>query len=126
MLDSKIKFVYQNNRYEISNLSIDDLFELYYKSLNNEMLNKLRNDTELREKIKEKFIDYVSINAEFFPFQNEELARYLANYSISKKDFVLPDNIYRRETVDESLKKIIGLNTVKENIKNLKSMHYIQ
>lgn len=117
MLDSKIKFVYQNNRYEISNLSIDDLFELYYKSLNNEMLNKLRNDTELREKIKEKFIDYVSINAEFFPFQNEELARYLANYSISKKDFVLPDNIYRRETVEESLKKIIGLNTVKENIK---------
>lgn len=52
MLDSKIKFVYQNNRYEISNLSIDDLFELYYKSLNNEMLNKLRNDTELREKLK--------------------------------------------------------------------------
>ena len=37
--------------------------------------------------------------------------------SISNKDFVLSDNIYRRETVEESLKKIIGLNTVKENIK---------
>ena len=116
-LDSKIKFVYQNNRYEISNLPIDILFDVYCQNLNKDLILKLRNDKALKENVKNKFIEYVSINAEFFPFQNEELAKYLANYSISKKDFIMPDNIYRRETVDESLDKIIGLNTVKKKIK---------
>ena len=116
-LDSKIKFVYQNNRYEISNLPIDILFDVYCQNLNKDLILKLRNDKVLKENVKNKFIEYVSINAEFFPFQNEELAKYLANYSISKKDFIMPDNIYRRETVDESLDKIIGLNTVKKKIK---------
>ena len=116
-LDSKLKFVYQNNRYEISNLSIDDLFDLYYKNLNNELLSKLRNDKELKENVKELFVEYIGINAEFFPFHNEELSKYLANYSSGKKDFILPDNIYKRETVDESLKNIVGLDSVKDNIR---------
>ena len=116
-LDTKIKFVYQNNRYKISNLSIDELFELYCKNLNNELSMKLRNNQKLRKIVKEQFIEYVSMNAEFFPFYNEELAKYLSNYSISKKGFIFPDNIYKRETVEESLKNIIGLNSVKDNIK---------
>lgn len=84
-LDQRLKFVFQNNRFEISNLSIDDLFELYYKNLNNTLIAKLRNNEALREKVKDDFIEYVSINAEYFPFHNEELAKYLANFSIGKK-----------------------------------------
>lgn len=116
-LDSKIKFVYQNNRYEISNLQIDELFKLYCKNLNDELLAKLRNDEKLTIKVKDLFFEYVGINAEFFPFYNEELAKYLANYCVSKKDFIFPDNIYKRESVEESLKNIIGLESVKDNIK---------
>ena len=116
-LDTKIKFVYQNNRFEVSNLSIDSLFELYYKNLSSELISRIRDNKSLKEDVKEKFVDYVSINADFFPFHNEELAKYLSNYSISKKDFIFPENIYKRESVDESLKNIIGLETVKDNIK---------
>lgn len=116
-LDQRLKFVFQNNRFEISNLSIDDLFELYYKNLNNTLITKLRNNEALREKVKDDFIEYVSINAEYFPFHNEELAKYLANFSIGKKDFIFPDNIYKKESVEGSLKNIVGLSSVKENIK---------
>ena len=116
-LDPKLKFIYQNNRYELQNLSIDELFDLYCKNLNIELSAKISNNDELKNNVKENFVDYVGINADFFPFYNEELSKYLATYSISKKDFVFPENIYKKETVEESLKNIIGLESVKDNIK---------
>ena len=113
-LDQKLKFVFQDNIYDIKNLSLDNMFDVYSKSLKPDLLDKLR---EKEKTVRKKFIEYVSLNSEFVPFSREELANYIALYSNNKNDLVFPPNVYKKETVEESLKNIVGMESVKENVK---------
>ena len=113
-LNPKLKFVFQENRYKVEDTSIDEMFEIYLKDIKPELLEELR----IKEKeIKTKFVEYVGMNKEFVPFSEIEFARYLAAYNNSRNDFVFPANVYKKETVDESLENIIGMQKVKEKVK---------
>ena len=112
-INPKLKFVYQNNIYIFDDINIDDMFDLYIKSININLIDTLRNNYKLYKK---DFENYVIMNKNFIPLNNRELAIYLANYSNNKGKIEFPENIYKNETVEESLSKIIGLEDVKSKI----------
>ncbi len=113
-INPKLKFVYQNNIYIFDDINIDDMFDLYIKSININLIDTLRNNYKLYKK---DFENYVIMNKNFIPLNNRELAIYLANYSNNKGKIEFPENIYKNETVEESLSKIIGLEDVKSKIR---------
>lgn len=113
-LDSRLKFVYQNNRYVIPELPLSEMFELYINGLKASLIEKARNELD---KYQALFNDYVSLNKSFMPFSNRELVNYLVMYSNTKNDVVFPESSYKKETVEESLKNIIGMENVKKKIK---------
>ena len=113
-IEPRLQYIYQNNRYIVPEFSLEDSFNTYIESLNNELVEKIKKD---KERYKKSFLEYVSLNKTFIPFDNRELASYLAMYSNVNNDVVFPENMYKKETVDESLKKIIGLDSVKAKIK---------
>lgn len=117
-LDTKLQYIYQNYRLKVPELSLDEAFNLYYKNLDDSLLNKLKSN---ENKYKKQFIEYVGLNKNFIPFDNRELASYLALYSNSKGEIVFPENIYKKESVEEALKNIVGLDKVKEKVKEFEN-----
>ena len=113
-LDPKLQFIYKNYRFKFPDISLDEVFEMYKKDLNKSILSQLLRD---EKKYKEQFLEYLSLNKNFVPFTNGELASYLAMYSNSKDAIVFPENIYKKESVEEALENIIGLETVKKKVK---------
>ena len=69
------------------------------------------------DKVKDLFIEFVSLNRTLLPFKNLDLVNYLTMYSNSKNDIVFPENLYKKQTLDESLNGIIGLENVKLKVK---------
>lgn len=117
-LDPKLQYIYQNYRFKFHEFDLEETFELYLKSLENNIFNKIKNN---ESEYKKQFFEYISINKNFIPFSNRQLASYLAMYSNSKNDAVFPENIYKKETVDEALQNIVGLETVKEKVKEFET-----
>ena len=113
-LEPKLKFIYQNYIYKVKDLSLDEIYELYVSKIKLDLLEDLRKNDK---KYKKEFKDYVSLNQKFIPFSNRELASYLADYSNSKNKIVFPKNMYKKETVEESLSNIIGLEALKKKVK---------
>lgn len=113
-LDQRLKFVYQNFRFEFPELSIDDMYNIYIQGIKTELVEDIR---ENYEKYKKQFKEYVSFNKPFMPFSNAELSEYLATYSNTKNKIVFPENLYKKETVDESLNNIVGMKNIKEKVK---------
>lgn len=113
-INPKMKFVYQNNIYKFDDINIDDMFDLYVKNIDVSLIDNLRNN---QRKYKKEFENYVIMNKNFIPLNNRELSIYLANYSNNKGIIEFPENVYKNETIDESLEKIIGLDDVKSRIK---------
>ena len=113
-LEPRLQYVYQNNRYLVPEFSLEDAFDVYIEGLNNQLYDLIRLD---KEKYKQEFLEYVGLNKTFVPFDNRELATYLALYSNSNNAIVFPENIYKKETVEEALANIIGLDSVKDKVK---------
>ena len=113
-LEPKLQYIYQNARFKMTELSLDEVFKNYMSKLNNTLFKEC---VANEEKYKKQFMEYVSFNKNFIPFNNRELAAYLALYSNSKDDLVFPENIYKKETVEEALRSIVGLETVKKKVK---------
>ena len=122
-LEPKLKFIYQNYIYKVKDLTLDEIYELYVSKIKSDLIDDVR---ENGEKYKKEFKDYVSLNQKFIPFSSRELASYLADYSNSKNKIVFPDNMYKKETVEESLRKIIGLNSLKEKVKEFEKYMLFQ
>lgn len=113
-LDSRIKFVYQENIFKLPDLSVDEMFDLYQNNIKTGLIETIRKD---KEEYKRKFIEWIGMNKNFVPFSDRELVNYLVMYANTKDKIVFPENIYKKETVEESLKNIIGLETVKSKVK---------
>ena len=122
-LEPKLQFIYQNYRYTFKDLSIDEIFNLFVDNIRPEIIDELKENIE---KYKKEFEEYVSLNQKFIPFSNRDLANYLAMYCNTKGKIVFPENMYKKETVEESLNKIIGLNELKENIKKFENYMLFQ
>jgi len=117
-LSLKIKNMYQECHLLLNNLTIDEIYKEYKKNIKVELVKLLKNN---EENFKKEFFEYISINRVALPFNNIELAEYLALYSNSKNNLVLPKNIYSKKTIDESLANIIGLANIKKKLKEMES-----
>ena len=122
-LEPKLKFIYQNYIFKVEDLSLDEIYELYVSKIKDDLIDDVRANGE---KYKKQFKDYVGLNQKFIPFSSRELASYLADYSNSKNKIVFPDNMYKKETVEESLKNIIGLDSLKEKVKEFEKYMLFQ
>lgn len=120
-ISSKLKYVYNQLKVSIKNLTIDELFEEYKKGLKSSVFDKLAED---EIETKNKFKNYVSTNRNLIPFKNYELSNYLSIYSNSNNDIVFPPDIYKKETLEESLNSIIGLESVKEKVRELENFSF--
>ncbi len=122
-LDSRLQYIYNNSIYVIPGLSIDEMFELYKANIKAELLNEFRANEET---YKTQFSDYVSLNKAFIPFSDRELVDYLTMYTNSKDGIEFPENVYKKETIDEALKNIIGLQSVKDKLKEFEKYMLFQ
>lgn len=114
-LDPRIKFVYQNYKFDINDISFENMYKLFLKKVKVELLEGIQDD---EDKFKNKFEDFVSLNKSLMPFTNRELVNYLAMYCNSNNSLELPPDLYKKETIDEALENIVGLKEVKEKIKD--------
>ncbi|MBP1588109.1 MAG: AAA family ATPase, partial [Clostridia bacterium] len=62
------------------------------------------------------FSDFLTFNSRAIPFDNDELADYLAAYSNAEGRPVLPPGIYDKDRLKDKLSKIIGMDSIKEQI----------
>ena len=122
-LDSRLKYIYGNYIYAIPGLSIEEMFKIYKNNIKPQLINQFRENEEIYKK---QFSEYVSLNKSFIPFSDRELVIYLANYTNSKDSIEFPDNVYKKETIDESLKNIIGLQNVKGKLKEFEKYMLFQ
>ena len=122
-LDSRLKYIYGNYVYAIPGLSIEEMFNIYKNNIKPQLINQFRENEDLYKK---QFSEYVSLNKAFIPFSDRELVIYLANYTNSKDTIEFPDNVYKKETVEESLKNIIGLQNVKGKLKEFEKYMLFQ
>ena len=113
-IDPKLRYIYQNYIYKVKDLSLDEIYELYISKIKSDLVDDLRKH---EEKYKKEFKEYVSLNQKFIPFSNRELATYLADYSNAKNKIIFPESMYKKETVEESLSNIIGLESLKKKVK---------
>ena len=113
-LDNRVKFIYQSNMFKIPDLTLDEMFDLYLNNIKTDLIDDLRNK---KDEYKVQFREWIGMNKNFIPFSDRELVNYLVMYANAKDKIVFPENIYKKETVEESLKNIIGLQNVKDKVK---------
>lgn len=113
-LSIKIKYTFQNNIFNLPNMSIEEMQNEYNSLLKPELLAEYRNNEEEYTK---RFIDFISLNEKQLPYSNSELAKYLAVYSNTKNAIEFPPDVYNKKTIEESLAGIIGLSQIKKRIK---------
>ena len=112
-LDNALKFVFQGNRYIVSETSIEEMYQAFLKNLN-PLLRKKAIDNN---SINKSFVDYIALNKEYMPFSNIEISNYLSNYCNINNKLIFPENVYKKETVEESLSAIIGMDNIKSKVK---------
>ena len=122
-LDNRFKFAYQDSVFKIKEMPISEMFNRYLKLIKSDLLEEARTN---KESIREEFESYVGLNKEFIPLSNREIVNYLANYTNRKDKIELPENIYKKETIDEALGNIIGLENVKRKLKDFEKFMLFQ
>ena len=110
----RIKAVFSSTHLVVSDMSTEKLFNFYKQGLTGTVYDKVCSDLDGSKK---KFSDWLDVNRSLSPFENKELADYLSAYSNGKNDVEFPPDIYRKQTLEESLSEIIGLEDIKEKIK---------
>ena len=122
-LDYRIKFVFKDSVYTIPELSVDEMFQQYLKALDPELIEEYRNN---EEETKNAFTEYFGLAKKIMPFDNKGLANYLAVYSNTKGKIEFPQNVYKKESLEESLKNIVGLENVKKKVKEFEKYMMFQ
>lgn len=77
------------------------MFDLYLNNIKTDLIDDLRNK---KDEYKVQFREWIGMNKNFIPFSDRELVNYLVMYANAKDKIVFPENIYKKETVEESLK----------------------
>lgn len=118
-LDPRVQYVFEKN-IVFPNLSDKDIYKFFKEYIPEDFAEKekLNNDFE------EYFVGYMERNRRYFPFNNKELSMYLANYAAGQNKLILPPEKYDATTVDEAFSKIVGLEVVKRQVKEMQE--YLQ
>jgi len=117
--NSKLKNIFDNVIY-FKDYSDEKILEIFKQNLSS-YHKKLFSDKE-----KQEFLKYLDTNRKYFPFKNNELALFLASY-VSKKDKIqLPKGKEREKSVEEMLSDLVGMKSVKMQLKELRNFLIMQ
>ena len=102
---------------------------IYFKDQDDEKLLQLfeENLPEYHKQLfnsennKSLFLAYLERNRKYFPFKNSDLSLFLAGYVSRKKEFILPKERSDNFSLEESFQNIIGMNNIKNQIRELYS-----
>lgn len=111
-LDPRIRYIF-SNRVDYPDLTNEEIYQIFYDELPE--FHRL----QLPDSFKFEFNDYLDRNKRFFPFKNKELGQYLAQASSQQAKFQLPKDKYNASTLDEAFSKIIGMESVKNQVYEL-------
>lgn len=99
---------------------------IYFKDYEDERILKMfeENLPEYHKKLiqtetRKSFLSYLERNRKYFPFKNEDLSLFLAGYVSRKNEIALPKERYDKSTLDDMFKNLIGMNNVKDQIREL-------
>lgn len=111
-LDPRITFVFDKvvNFPDLTNEEIFEKFKILIPDTHIKQINK---------SFEKDFLGYIDRNRRFFPFENAELASFLADYAVRDDEVHLPKEKYNPNTVEETLSKIIGMENVKDQVREL-------
>ncbi|MCQ2428229.1 MAG: AAA family ATPase [Clostridia bacterium] len=111
-IDSRISFLFGANRLVYPEMDLGEIYKMYVAGLSPDVAAKITD-----EKANEAaFRDYLTFNSRAIPFDNDELADYLAGYSNSEGEPVLPPGVYDSGKLKKTLERIVGMNAVKEQL----------
>lgn len=107
------ELIFKRNTISIPDMNSAEIYELYKKELgeNNIILN------EFEQKL---FEEYITYNMSAFSLKNSSLAHFLAEISIKKGKFCLPEDIsgFKKANFMEELDKLIGMESIKKSVKD--------
>lgn len=113
-IDPRLGFVFQKSEWidfpELSNEEITDAFLEYLPEFHKNLVTpSFRDET----------ISYLERNRRYFPFNNYELASYLATQASLSEVLTLPPEKHNSNTLSKSFENIIGMKIVKDQINEL-------
>ena len=111
-LDPRIRYIF-SSQIEFPDLSNEEIYKIFYNELPD------YHKKQLPEVFEYEFIKYLERNKRFFPFNNEELGKFLAQASSKEAEFKLPPEKYNSASLDTAFSRIIGMKNVKDQIKEL-------
>ena len=111
-LSGEIQFIFRNNIYKICNLKPEEMYDEFCK--------QTQFQEQLTPEFKEDFLEYISLNHDSQPIKNQQFIKYLVNYCDTQGKLVLPESRYKKQSIEEQLKDIVGLEQVKESIMEFK------
>ena len=112
LLDAKIPYIF-SKRIFFSDLTDEQLYSAFEDSLPEIHKN------QITAEFKEKAIGFINRNRRFYPFYNQELASYLAQYASNQPELILPPEKYNPKALQETFSNIIGLDEVKKQVLEL-------
>lgn len=99
---------------------------IYFKDYEDERILKMFEDnlpkyhqSKMMDDTRKFFLSYLERNRKYFPFKNEDLSLFLAGYVSRKNEIILPKERYEETTLEDMFKNLIGMNNVKDQIREL-------
>ena len=115
-LDNRMKYLYDNLKIVVKEMSDDELWEMYVANLDSIVQDSVKAD---EHEFRTQFNEFIQTNRYVIPFKNAELAAFAAQYANARGEFAIPPSVYKKQTLDESLADIVGLESVKNKMKEL-------
>lgn len=116
-LDARIPFLF-SRKVTFNNLANEEIAERMMDALPD------FHKTLVTPDFKQNVIGFLDRNRRYYPFDNQELANYLANYTARYDHLEIPPEKYNPKTLEESFKSIVGMKVVKDQI--LELAEYLQ
>lgn len=111
-LDPRVRYIF-SQRVDFPDLTNEEIYKIFYDALPE--FHKL----QLPDSFEYEFNGYLERNKRFFPFNNQELALYLAQTSSKQAEFKLPKEKYNAASLEEAFSTIIGMQSVKDQVYEL-------
>ena len=111
-LDPKIPFLF-NTTLKFPDLNNIEVVDAFYEDLPPDYKNMIT------EQYKGELVAYLDRNRRFYPFNNLDLANYLAGECTQKGELVIPAERHQTKSLDELFSNIIGMDNVKKKLVEL-------
>jgi len=109
-----------NSIEKVFSLNRIDLLDMKPEEIYKDMLTRI--SPRLREEVKDSFrkqaLEYIALNQGVIPYNNKELASYLASF-INQNGLVLPD--FQKANVEKMLADMIGMDNIKTKIREFEA-----